>query len=51
MGLELSFEFGRESRRDRRMRFTLRDRDQVLRDKREVMDTLSDWDWMDIERD
>jgi hypothetical protein len=51
VGLELSFDFGRESRRDRRMRFTLRDRDQVLRDNSEVKDTLSDWDCMAIERD
>ena len=51
VGLELSFDFGRESRRDRSMRFTLRDRDQVLRDNSEVKDTLSDWDCMAIERD
>ncbi|MBO4436567.1 MAG: hypothetical protein J5791_06765 [Fibrobacter sp.] len=51
VGLELSFDFGRESRRDRAMRFTLRDRDQVLRDNSEVKDTLSDWDCMAIERD
>ena len=51
VGLELSLDFGRESRRDRRMRFTLRDRDQVLRDNSEVKDTLSDWDCMAIERD
>lgn len=51
IGLELSLDFGRESHRDRRMRFTLRDRDQVLRDNSEVKDTLSDWDCMAIERD
>ena len=51
VGIELSLDFGRESRRDRRMRFTLRDRDQVLRDNSEVKDTLSDWDCMAIERD
>ena len=51
VGLELSLDFGRESRRDRRMRFTLRDRDQVLRENSEVKDTLSDWDCMAIERD
>ena len=51
VGLELSLDFGRESHRDRRMRFTLRDRDQVLRDNSEVKDTLSDWDCMAIERD
>ena len=51
VGLDLSFDFGRESRRDRRMRFTLRDRDQVLRENSEVKDTLSDWDCMAIERD
>ena len=51
IGLELSLDFCRESHRDRRMRFTLRDRDQVLRDNSEVKDTLSDWDCMAIERD
>lgn len=51
VGLELSLDFGRESHRDRRMRFNLRDRDQVLRDNSEVKDTLSDWDCMAIERD
>jgi hypothetical protein len=51
IGLELSLDFGRESHRDRRMRFNLRDRDQVLRDNSEVKDTLSDWDCMAIERD
>jgi len=51
VGIELSLDFGRESRRDRRMRFTLRDRDQVLRENSEVKDTLSDWDCMAIERD
>ncbi|WP_290741122.1 hypothetical protein [Fibrobacter sp. UBA3718] len=51
IGLELSLDFGRESHRDRRMRFNLHDRDQVLRDNSEVKDTLSDWDCMAIERD
>lgn len=51
VGLELSMDFGRESRRDRRMRFTLHDRDDVLRKNSEVKDTLSDWDCMAIERD
>lgn len=51
IGLELSLEFGRESRRDRKMRFALRDRDAQLRNNSEVKDTLSDWDCMAIERD
>lgn len=51
IGLEISLEFGRESRRDRRMRFALRDRDAQLRNNSEVKDTLSDWDCMAIERD
>ena len=51
VGLELSLDFGRESRRDRRMRFVLHDRDDVLRKNSEVKDTLSDWDCMAIERD
>ena len=51
IGLEVSLEFGRESRRDRRMRFALRDRDAQLRNNSEVKDTLSDWDCMAIERD
>lgn len=51
VGLELSLDFGRESRRDRRMRFALHDRDDVLRKNSEVKDTLSDWDCMAIERD
>lgn len=51
VGLELSFDFGRESRRDRKMRFKLHDRDDVLRTNSEVKDTLSDWDCMAIERD
>ena len=51
VGLELSFDFGRESRRDRRMRYNLHDRDDVLRKYSEVKDTLSDWDCMAIERD
>lgn len=51
VGLELSLDFGRESRRDRRMRYNLHDRDDVLRKYSEVKDTLSDWDCMAIERD
>ena len=51
IGLELSLDFGRESRRDRRMRYTLHDRDGVLRENSEVKDTLTDWDCMAIERD
>lgn len=51
IGLELSLDFGRESRRDRRMRFNLRDRDGVLRQNSEVKDTLTEWDCMAIERD
>lgn len=51
VGLELSLDFGRESRRDRGMRFKLHDRDGVLRENSEVKDTLSDWDCMAIERD
>ncbi len=51
VGIELSLDFGRESRRDRRMRYKLHDRDDVLRQNSEVKDTLSDWDCMAIERD
>ena len=51
VGLEISLDFGRESRRDRRMRYNLHDRDDVLRKYSEVKDTLSDWDCMAIERD
>ena len=51
VGLELSLDFGRESRRDRRMRYALHDRDDMLRKYSEVKDTLSDWDCMAIERD
>lgn len=51
IGLEVSLEFGRESRRDRKMRFALRNRDAQLRNNSEVKDTLSDWDCMAIERD
>ncbi len=51
VGLEVSLDFGRESRRDRKMRFKLHDRDAVLRENSEVKDTLSDWDCMAIERD
>ena len=51
MALELSLEFGKESRRDRKVRFALFDRDSVLRKNSEVKDTLSDWDCMAIERD
>ena len=51
IALEISLEFGRESRRDRKMRFALRDRDAQLRNNSEVKDTLSDWDCMAIERD
>ena len=51
VGLEISLDFGRESRRDRRMRYVLHDRDDVLRKNSEVKDTLTDWDCMAIERD
>ena len=51
VGLEISLDFGRESRRDRRMRYVLHDRDDVLRQNSEVKDTLTDWDCMAIERD
>ncbi|MBO7414139.1 MAG: hypothetical protein J6U20_10860 [Fibrobacter sp.] len=51
VGLEISLDFGRESRRDRRMRYALHDRDDILRKNSEVKDTLSDWDCMAIERD
>lgn len=51
VGLEFSLDFGRESRRDRRMRYALHDRDDILRKNSEVKDTLSDWDCMAIERD
>jgi len=51
IGLELSLDIGRESRRDRKMRFKLRDRTNVLRDNNKGRDTLSEWDCMAIERD
>ncbi len=51
IGIEVSLDFGRESRRDRKVRFQLRDRTQVLRDNNKGRDTLSDWDCMAIERD
>ncbi len=51
VGLELSLDFGRESHRDRNMRFKLLDRDSVLRQNSEVKDTISEWDCMAIERD
>ena len=51
VALEISLEFGKESRRDRKMRFSLRGRDNVLRENSEVKDTLSEWDCMAIERD
>lgn len=51
VGLEVSLDFGRESRRDRKMRYKLHDRDDVLRKNSEVKDTLNDWDCMAIERD
>lgn len=51
VGLELSLDFGRESRRDRKMRYKLHDRDAVLRQNSEVKDTITDWDCMAIERD
>lgn len=51
VGLELSLDFGRESRRDRKMRFKLHDRDDVLRKNSEVKDTITEWDCMAIERD
>ena len=50
-GFEISLDFGRESRRDRQMRFALKDRDGMLRTNSEIQDTLSDWDCMAIERD
>lgn len=51
VGLELSLDFGRESHRDRSMRFKLHDRDALLRQNSEVKDTITDWDCMAIERD
>ncbi len=51
VGLELSLDFGRESRRDRKMRYKLHDRDDVLRKNSEVKDTITEWDCMAIERD
>lgn len=51
IAVELSLEFGKESRRDRKVRFSLKGRDNVLRENSEVKDTLSEWDCMAIERD
>lgn len=50
-GVELSLDFGRESRKDRRLRFALRDRDAQLRKYNAGMDTLQAWDCMALERD
>lgn len=51
IGLELSLDFGRESRKDRKKRFRLRDRDKELRKHNAGLDTLTEWDCMAIERD
>ena len=51
IGLEISLEFGRESRKDRKSRFKLNDRDLQLREHNKTIDTLSEWDCMAIERD
>ncbi len=51
IALELSLDFGRESRRDRKVRFALHDRDGQLRSNSDVKDTVTDWDCMAIERD
>lgn len=50
-GLEVSMEFGRESRADRKVRFQLRNRTNELRKHNQGMDTLTEWDCMAIERD
>ncbi len=51
VGLEVSWEFGRESRADRKTRFKLFDRDSQLRNHNKDADTLKEWDCMAIERD
>ena len=51
VGIEFSFDFGRESRRDRKVRFKLGDRTVQLREHNKERDTLSEWDCMAIERD
>jgi hypothetical protein len=51
IGLEISLDFGRESRADRKKRFKLRDRTNDLRKHNAGMDTLTEWDCMAIERD
>ncbi len=51
VGLEVSWEFGRESRADRKTRFKLFDRDSQLRSHNKGGDTLKEWDCMAIERD
>jgi len=51
IGVEVSLEFGRESRADRKVRFQLRSRDNDLRKNNQGMDTLNEWDCMAIERD
>lgn len=51
IGIELSLDFGRESHRDRKVRFKLYDRTDVLRENNKERDTLSEWDCMAIERD
>jgi len=50
-GIEVSLDFGRESRKDRKTRFKLRDRDAELRKHNKGMDTITEWDCMAIERD
>lgn len=50
VGLELSLDFGRESHRDRNMRFKLKGRDQVHRENSEVKDTIAPKDCKIIEQ-
>lgn len=51
IGIEISLDFGRESRRDRKVRYKLYDRTNVLQENNKGRDTLSEWDCMAIERD
>lgn len=50
IALEMSLDFGRESHRDRSMRFKLKGRDQVHRENSEVKDTIAPKDCKIIEQ-
>lgn len=50
-GAEISFDFGRESNKDRKMRYKLYDRDAELKKHNKDLKPLDDWDCLAIERD